>query len=164
MNMNLTEEQAFVAMFIFLERYYELTSAEPIGDLLGGMQTLADGGTADPAAWNDWCDCVKHVVENSEGLVSIRSKWFWFTSKKEQCAPTVSTGMLTEQQAYVAMYHFLELYYSQVSSKEVKKLLKNMATRRDNSTNDPSMWSDWMRSVNRVVDYGETMQDIRLQF
>ena len=50
----LTYIQSFNAMRRFLEMYYERTSSDDVGSLLGDLQILDDGGTADPAAWEDW--------------------------------------------------------------------------------------------------------------
>lgn len=55
----MTPEQAYQAMFLFLERYYEATGADDIGVLLGSMSLLEDGQPADPAMWADWCKAVE---------------------------------------------------------------------------------------------------------
>ncbi len=50
----LTSKEAYAAMFVFLEGVYKRTGSGDLGALLGGMSFLADGETADPAAWADW--------------------------------------------------------------------------------------------------------------
>ena len=55
----LTTQEAFVAMRSFLESYYERTKSDDVGALLGDMQLLGDGMTADPATWEDWLVCVE---------------------------------------------------------------------------------------------------------
>jgi len=58
----LTIEQAFCAMFYFLEHEYALTKSDDIGAMLGSLdwKILSDNsGPADPAAWEDWLDAVK---------------------------------------------------------------------------------------------------------
>jgi hypothetical protein len=55
----LTTQEAFSAMRSFLEDYYERTQSDDVGALLGDMQLLGDGMTADPAAWEDWLVCVE---------------------------------------------------------------------------------------------------------
>jgi len=55
----LTTQEAFVAMRSFLEGYYERTKSDDVGALLGDMQLLGDGLTADPAIWEDWLSCVE---------------------------------------------------------------------------------------------------------
>jgi hypothetical protein len=63
MNDSLTTAEAFRAMLIFLDRYYERDGcqSEDIATLLSGMsQTLwADGSTNDPAQWHDWLVAVQ---------------------------------------------------------------------------------------------------------
>ena len=49
-------------MQLFLERYYENTHSDDVGALLGGMSVLRDGGTADPAAWEDWIEAVRQAL------------------------------------------------------------------------------------------------------
>ncbi|WP_013631019.1 hypothetical protein [Rubinisphaera brasiliensis] len=61
MNTTLTVLEAYQAMYAYLDRYYQLTHADEIGAMLGGMSTLQDGGTADPAVWKDWLLSVQQV-------------------------------------------------------------------------------------------------------
>ena len=56
----LTPFQAFCVMQIFLEEYFNVTSSDSIGALLGCMHFLDDGETADPALWEDWCKITDH--------------------------------------------------------------------------------------------------------
>ncbi len=56
---DLTKMEAYLAMYSFLEHEYEMTKSDDIGGLLGGMSLLQDGGTADPAAMQDWEDAIK---------------------------------------------------------------------------------------------------------
>jgi hypothetical protein len=58
MTINLTEKEAYEAMFAFLEQLYNRTKSDDIGGLLGGMSILPDGDTADPAIRYDWLECV----------------------------------------------------------------------------------------------------------
>jgi len=46
-------------MYSFLENEYEMTKSDDIGNLLGGMSLLQDGGTADPAVKQDWEEAIK---------------------------------------------------------------------------------------------------------
>lgn len=63
-------QQAYVAMFRFLESYYDRTHADEIGALLGGMAIDEDGQPMDPAAWSDWLAAVREVAseERTPGL------------------------------------------------------------------------------------------------
>jgi len=51
---SLTPHQAYLAMFAFLEQYWQRGSSEDIAALLGSLSLLADGASADPALVSDW--------------------------------------------------------------------------------------------------------------
>ena len=72
----LSAEQAFAAMCIFLEKYYERGAAEgDLAVLLGDLQlNEEDGLPFDPAAWADWLAAIDEVLERdrNEQLVSAR--------------------------------------------------------------------------------------------
>ena len=61
--------EAFRVMTCFLEKYYEQTSSVDIGSLLGEIQILEDEKTADPAAWEDWINCIQKI---NQGRVQKR--------------------------------------------------------------------------------------------
>lgn len=61
----LTSKQAFQAMVLFLEGFYEHTKSDDIGALLGDLQILEDGNTVDPAAWEDWLKSIERVLNTS---------------------------------------------------------------------------------------------------
>jgi len=64
MNFKLTDVEAFNAMRLFLEKYYEQTGSDHVGSLLGDMQFIGeDRNTADSAAWYDWINCINQVLE-----------------------------------------------------------------------------------------------------
>ena len=56
----LTEEQAYAAMFRFLECYYDRTNSDEIGGLLGTMSMLDDGFPADIAVRTEWQEAIKY--------------------------------------------------------------------------------------------------------
>lgn len=58
----LTEKQAFKVMVLFLEGFYERTQSDEVGGLLSDLLMSEDGTTADPAAWDDWMECVQKVL------------------------------------------------------------------------------------------------------
>ncbi len=59
----LTDLQAFYAMRLFLEKYYEQTQSDDVGSLLGDLQFFEkEKETADPAAWKEWMECVNKVL------------------------------------------------------------------------------------------------------
>ena len=64
----LTYLEAFRAMTCFLEKFYEQTSSADIGSLLGEIQILQDEKTADPAAWEDWMNCIQKTNQKDERI------------------------------------------------------------------------------------------------
>jgi hypothetical protein len=55
----LTLKEAYLATYALLVSLYYRTSSDELGSLLGDLGLLADGTTADPAAWGDWLQCVE---------------------------------------------------------------------------------------------------------
>jgi hypothetical protein len=54
-----TQQEAYLAMFAFLEAHYQRGASDDIGALLGALSLLPDGTPADGAMANDWreaCD------------------------------------------------------------------------------------------------------------
>ncbi|MEH2282278.1 MAG: hypothetical protein V7K90_13265 [Nostoc sp.] len=68
MSINLTEKEAYTAMYAFLVQVYERTQSNDLGGLLGDMSTIEDSETADPAVWHEWLRCVAQV---KQGKVDI---------------------------------------------------------------------------------------------
>jgi hypothetical protein len=65
----LTPQQAYRAMFLFLEAYakrFKGTPPEEIQIILGAMQLLDDGVPADPALWEDWSKCVSQILREAD--------------------------------------------------------------------------------------------------
>ena len=62
--MLLTPQQAYLAMFAFLERNFQLGMPE-LGVILSPMQLLPDGSPADPAFAQDWLQCVELAISGS---------------------------------------------------------------------------------------------------
>ena len=57
----LTKQEAYLAMYAFLEDYYSRGNSDEIGGMLGSMSLLEDGSTADPAMKQDWNDALERV-------------------------------------------------------------------------------------------------------
>lgn len=57
----LTEKQAYLAMFAFLDKQFSLGCTE-LGALLGSMALLPDGSPADQALARDWSEAVAAAV------------------------------------------------------------------------------------------------------
>ena len=56
----LSESEAFEAMARFLAEFYS-RAGNDMDTLLADITIEADGGTLDPAAWEDWVRCVRAV-------------------------------------------------------------------------------------------------------
>ena len=67
----LSAEQAFNAMFVFLDQYYERTGRTPeLGTLLGELQLNREGRPFDPAAWDDWLAAVSEATKTRRKAVN----------------------------------------------------------------------------------------------
>mgnify|MGYP000919022278 CR=1 FL=1 len=64
----MTAEQAYLAMFHFLDRKFDAGVRE-LADILGPMSLLPDGTPADPAFAQDWAEAVGQAIS---GKVSAR--------------------------------------------------------------------------------------------
>lgn len=56
----LNEHEAFRAMQMFLTQFAE-RAGDDLLTLLSDIKIRPDGGTFDPAAWDDWIRCVEAV-------------------------------------------------------------------------------------------------------
>jgi len=65
MQKTLTQEQAFRAMFLFLDRYWSEFRTATLADVLSDVQPASNGVSSDPAAWNDWLDAVLRATSES---------------------------------------------------------------------------------------------------
>jgi hypothetical protein len=67
----LTRDQAYKAMYRFLEIEYELTQSDEIAILLGSMSILEDGSTADPAMSEAWAQALKDMTKGNDIKLKI---------------------------------------------------------------------------------------------
>jgi hypothetical protein len=61
----LSESEAFQAMSLFLTQFAK-RAGDDLATLLADITIDADGGTFDPAAWDDWIACVRAVKGEAE--------------------------------------------------------------------------------------------------
>ncbi|SUC82805.1 Uncharacterised protein [Pannonibacter phragmitetus] len=59
---SLTLQEAYLAMFSFLEDYYSRTKSDEIGSMLSGLCLMSDGKPMDPAYWSEWEQAVEKAV------------------------------------------------------------------------------------------------------
>ena len=123
--MKLTIEEAYKAMFVFLDEIYKQTKSEDMGCLLGGMEFLAsDNLPAVPECWEIWLECVEKNKKDSQ---------------------------LTPEEAYKAMISFLYENYKQTQSKDINNLLHKMKLiSDDNLPSDSTFRKTWLECVKKV--------------
>jgi hypothetical protein len=56
-------EQAFRAMFLFLDSYWSEFKTATLADVLGDLQPAEEGRSSDPAAWHDWLRAVETATQ-----------------------------------------------------------------------------------------------------
>lgn len=56
----ITTREAFLAMAEFIWRF-ERRAGDDLITLLADIGLMPDGGPTDPAAWDDWVECVAYV-------------------------------------------------------------------------------------------------------
>ena len=59
MTTTLTQEQAFRAMFLFLQGYWSEFKTATLADVLSDLQPAEQGQSSDPAAWHDFARAVE---------------------------------------------------------------------------------------------------------
>ena len=59
--MQLTQEQAYHAMYAFLDKQFALGNSQ-LSDILSSMSLLQDGTPADSALASDWLEAVQDAV------------------------------------------------------------------------------------------------------
>lgn len=64
----LSLQEAYKALFIFLDQKYKTTTSDDIGGMLGSMSLLEDGGTADPAVSNEWVQAVDEALSGNTDI------------------------------------------------------------------------------------------------
>lgn len=59
----LTAREAFEAMVCFVNQFAARAAGNDLPTLIGdiSLDVWADGGPTDPAAWDDWLECVREV-------------------------------------------------------------------------------------------------------
>ena len=62
MELLVTEDQAYSAMFIFLKEAWKRTNSDGLAMILGDMSLLEDGTPADPAVVEDWKSAVARAL------------------------------------------------------------------------------------------------------
>ena len=58
----MTEEEAFNAMRMLLERYWRDSPELPLTTIVSGLDSVEYGYTSDPACFHEWRECVQTVL------------------------------------------------------------------------------------------------------
>ena len=58
----LTVDQAYKAMYIYLNALHEMTGSDDLAGFLGGMSLASDGKPADPAISQDWYAAIEKAL------------------------------------------------------------------------------------------------------
>lgn len=66
--MSMSTQQAYAAMYAFLDSWYQMTKSDDLGVLLGSMSHLADGRPADAAIHADWEKAVRAAMNGEVDL------------------------------------------------------------------------------------------------
>lgn len=61
-NSPMSSSVAYLAMFSFLEDYYNRTKSDEIGSMLSGLCLMSDGKPMDPAYWSEWEEAVRKAI------------------------------------------------------------------------------------------------------
>ena len=70
----MTEHEAYLAMFAFLEAHYQRGPSDDIGGLLGALSLLPDGSPADAAMTADWSEACKAARDGRvDAAMRVRS-------------------------------------------------------------------------------------------
>ena len=134
-------EQAYRAVLEFLGGIWERTR-QP-GDLafFCSIASYTPGvGTADPAMWSDWLAALKKV---QDGVV--------LPDPERGSLPLDSLKPPEPEQAYLAMFSYVEEYWERISRPaDIGDLLGQMRYTPGAGTADPSMWQRWLAAIDKV--------------
>lgn len=66
-----TIEEAYRAMYLYLQGLYDMTGSDDLAGFLGGMSMLEDGKPADSAIWSDWLEAIHMSRSKSDINLNI---------------------------------------------------------------------------------------------
>jgi hypothetical protein len=75
---HLNEREAFMAMSLFVKQFAD-RAGDDLLTLIGDIAMGSEGETFDPAAWDDWMDCVRMIAPGSgdwrEKIRTVDDAW-----------------------------------------------------------------------------------------
>jgi len=136
-------EQAYQAVVEFLDEHWRRRPVPgDFGDFASFCSYIPGVGTADPAMWYDWLAWAKKV-QTGELVPRNTGRRGSLTAEMIQ--------RLDPEQAYLAMFAFIEEYWNVVSRPaEIGDLLGRMQYTPGTGTADPEMWKRWLAAVEKV--------------
>ena len=135
MSQKLTCVQAYKARLHFLDFIYFTTYDDNLGSILGGMALYSDISgqqpeTMDPAAFDDWMDSIKIIINNK--------------------IITYSFDELTTEQAYASIHQYFVTYCDLGAEQSIFALRDLLGFDIEQSNVTKFLWSRWLQSVDFV--------------
>lgn len=141
----LSPEQGLLAVNGFLQGLWEET--RKVGDsgfFCDIISYVPGDGTADPAMWTDWLAAAKMSLTGER-----------ISDHDSNSLTPADVGPLTPEQAYQAMFKFIEEYYVRISRPpELGDLLGRMRYAPGIGTADPQMWQRWLSTLEKIDGEG----------
>jgi len=140
----LPPKQAYLTMTTFLDKLWERTRGPgELGLLCDMCLYIEDGqGSWDRAMWFDWLAWVKKL---QTGVLVPENTGERSALTADMMKP------LEPEQAYLAMFAFIEEYWLRVNRPaELGDLLSLMRYTPGAGTADPSMWDTWLAAIEKV--------------
>jgi len=128
MNEKITIKQAFNAMTSYLEKDYKRTNSDEVGGLLGDLLLFPDGGTFDPAAWEDWIEAVNDIVGDKNYL-------------------------LTRLESFKVVNSFLKKFCSFPSEgDDVSRIIKAFVVDENDKPTNNDTWNLWLKCIKKAIE------------
>jgi len=136
MKKNLIEFCVHNAMIYFLYGYEKRRYGYgTLQEILRELSPLSEGGTSNPAVWEEWKRCVNKSLE---GILETE--------------PSGEAGYrtYTKFQAFNAMVNFFIDYYKRTLSGDLRILMEIIYSLSESST-DQAAWTDWDNAAKRAL-------------
>ncbi len=139
----LCAERGFLAANMFLNDLWELGGhPDELGMFCGMIDYVAGEGSRDPAMWYDW---LARVHKLQTGVLVPERTGLRGKLTAQMMKP------LDPEQAYLAMYEFIEEYWLRVNRPaELGNLLGQLRYTAGTGSADPAMWPRWLETVRKV--------------
>jgi len=144
--MHVSTKMAYMAMIIFLEKFYLQTHSDDLGGMLSDLPLLSDGASADPAALYDWSKAVDSVKLGDPSVKASNQEEF-----------------LTSLEAYDALSVFLQEYVNRTDSPDIERLVQDLIeAKKDSSSNSVSLWKATVDFVQKNPEVAREMVAFKL--